>query len=394
MICVFGGGANPNLIQKSIDDIALAISTAVSLNAISGMIVEWGAGLIYSVLNSVNITADRAQAILYQMADDGYYDKILDIMTVNASDSTITVNGNFPASINRYKTLTVNNGVTFSGNALPGVLIADIISNDGTIKATATKGAAGAAGGDGVGVGGTGIGGLIILARTLTVGTIRSNGNNGVSGTTVTTDGNGGAGGAGLFWRIGADVVATGGNGGDTLAGGKGIGSQNAGGGGGGTGHIGGNGGVATIVDFATGMSLLVELIKTAADWWLQNVLSKIPTLVKSFPNLGGSGGGGGSAANLNGACGGGGGGGGQIIAVSTTLITGIFTAPGGNGGNGGTEGAGDSGGGGGAGGVIYVLYAVKIVTNASGVSGGAIGTSDVNAATVGGNGIFKEIII
>jgi hypothetical protein len=345
---------------------------------------------IGGILAGPGLRADRAQAILYQLIDDGYYDKVVGALTYGAPSATITSNTTLTAGINRYNYLSVASGVTLTLGAGPGILIANTISNLGTIASGWTCGAGGAAATSGAGAGGAGCGAVIILARSITVGTITSNGAAGGDGSVVTASSSGGAGGAGNFWLISGDSVPNGGTGGYH----GGAGNPNGGGGGGPSStYKGGDGGSATTTTYSTGLGLLTELLKATVDWWLVNVAGKTPTTTKSIPSLGGSGGGGGGARDTYGAGGGGGGGGGQIIIYSASVTAGTVQARGGAGGNGGTEGSYDAGGGGGGGGIIYVFYKSLSGSFTYDVSGGAGGTGDY-AGAAGGTGVFRAIAV
>ena len=347
-----------------------------------------------AILGDVNLSADRAQAILYSMADQGFYDKVLAIIVVGASNYSVTANTTLTTGVNRYGTLSISSGVTLTLGAGPGVILADTISNSGTIASGWVKGSGGAAGASGAGAGGNGAGAVILLARSITIGTVRANGGAGGNGSTVATSGAGTSGAGGLFWTVGTDTPPNGGSGPSGISG-SGAGRPNGGGGGGAasSSYIAGSGGSATVTSFSDAPSLLKELLKSACDWWLVNVAGKSPSSTKSIPNLGGSGGGGGAAYDTYGAGGGGGGGGGEIIVYGTSVTAGSLFAVGGAGGSGGTEGPYDGGGGGGGGGIIYVLYKSLTGTDTFSVGGGAGGGGD-GAGTAGGTGIGREIAV
>jgi hypothetical protein len=351
------------------------------------------ASRISLILTDTSVSADAAQSILYKWIDGEVdYDKLLQVLTYGAPDYSVTASTTLTTGVNRYGTLSISSGVTLTLGASPGVIIADTVSNSGTIVSGWVCGAGGAPGKSGAGAGGGGCGALIILARSMTVGTITANGVAGGSGSTVAATAGGGAGSGGSFWLISGDSVPSGGNGGGALGG---LGKPNGGGGGGGPGAniFGGNGGVATTTTFVDGVSLLKEILKTVVDWWLVNVAGKTPTTTKSIPSLGGSGGGGGAAYDAYSASGGGGGGAGQIIVYGTSITAGSVQAVGGAGGAGGAEGSYDYGGGGGGGGIIYVFYKSLTGSFTYNVSGGAGGTGD-GAGTAGGTGVFKAIAV
>jgi hypothetical protein len=347
-----------------------------------------------AILSDAGMPADRAQSILYSMVSQGFYNKLLDIITLDASDASYTSNTTLSTGVNRYRSLSIASGITLTLGASPGVIIAYSVTNSGTIASGWVKGAGGSAGASGAGAGGGGKGAVIIFASNMNVGTVTANGANGGNGSTVSGYGTGGDGSAGNFWLISGDAVPNGGNGGGNY--GVGLGKPNGGGGGGtysGSGYWGGKGGTATTTTFTSGTSLLQQLFKAVCDWWLVNVVGKSPTSTISIPSLGGSGGGGGGAVDGYSASGGGGGGGGQIIIYGTSITAGTVQANGGNGGNGGNEGTDDCGGGGGGGGIIYVFYKSLTGTNTFSVSGGARGEGDLRG-TAGGAGIGREIAV
>jgi len=337
-----------------------------------------------TILKSSGLTADRTQAILYSMVDNGYYDEVLAAITADASDQTYSTSTSLSTGVNRYRSLSIASGVTLTLNAGPGVIIADTISNSGTIASGWVKGSGGSAGASGAGAGGAGRGALIILARNLTTGTVTADGASGGNGSTVAASGSGGAGTGGALLELVALPAGTGGTGG----GAGGSGAKNAGGGGGYSTQKGGAAGAASVTTLGDARSLLVEILKAACDWWLVNVAGKTPTATKPFPSLGGSGGGGGAAYDGYCAGGGGGGGGGQVIIYATSLTAGTVSAKGGNGGNGGSEGTADAGGGGGGGGTVYIMYRKLSGTITIYVSGGAGGTGDA-AGSAGSTGSY-----
>jgi hypothetical protein len=333
------------------------------------------------ILSNANMTANKAQSILYSMVEQGFYDKLLDIITLDAPNASYTSNTSLSSGVNRYRNLSIASGVTLTLGAEPGVVIAYSITNSGTIASGWIKGAGGV-GGCGAGDGGGGRGSVAIFANSVTVGTVTSNGANGFSATAPSYWCGGGAGGAGNFWLIQGDSVPYGGNGGGSYGG---SGQPNGGGGGGAGARYGGAGGSATTATFTNAQSLLTQFFKSVCDWWLVNVVGKTPSSTISIPSLGGSGGGGGYAASgVGDAGGGGGGGGGQIIIYGTNAIAGSVQAKGGNGGG---RYSGGGLGGGGGGGIVYVLYKSLSGTFTYDVGGGA-------GANAGGTGVFRAISV
>jgi hypothetical protein len=334
---------------------------------------------VKSILAHPNVAASRVQAILYAMADQGLFDRLMNLFTFDRTDATYTTSTTLATGVNFLRNVSVASGVTLTLGASPCVLVADTLTNSGTITTNVVKGAGGAPSVAGVGAGGDGLHGIIVLARSVSVGTIRADGRPGGDASSITTSGAGNNGTGGLFWEISGYPAGMGGKGAHVTRHG-GAGSKNAGGGGafdtvGGVG--GGAGGAATVITFASPTDLLRELFKTVADLWIVNVLGKSPTTTKPSPALGGSGGGSGLGRDGSEASGGGGGGGGQIIIYGNSVTAGTVTAVGGRGGHGGAEGGNDCGGGGGGGGIVYVFYKSLTGTFSFNVAGGAAGTGD-----------------
>lgn len=348
---------------------------------------------IKAILASARISGDRVQEILYAMADKLYVDRLLEIITLDATDEAISADTTNTEGVMYRKTLSIAAGVTLTIGAGPGVVIADTVDNSGTIASGWTVGTGGAPGTP-PGAGGGGVGAVIILARTANIGTVTATGGAGEAGSTTAASANGSDGGGGNFWVVDPDTVPSGGDGGAYDVAGAGAGNPNGGGGGGhSSAYLGGDGGSATVTNFSDGSSLASELLKCAADWWIQNVLGKTLTSAKSFPNLGGSGGGGGVDVDGYNDAGGGGGGGGEVIIVANGVTAGTVDVSGGAGGNGGAEGGYDSAGGGGGGGIAYVLYKSLTGTMTFTAAGGAGGTGDYIGAA-GGDGVGRAIAI
>ncbi len=342
-----------------------------------------------SILNG--LSADRAQAILYSMADKLYVDKLVQILTNDAPDVTLSAATTY-TGVNRFKTLDLG-GYVYTADGQPHVIIADTIRDSvggGAIDKTKTGGAGGAAG-QAPGAGGAGGGGLIIICRTFNA-VAHADGAPGEDGNRApTVTAAGAAGGAGSMIRVGTDVPGNGGRGGYWVGGDPGAGgAPGAGGGGGynsGSSDAGGDGGSITLTTYASYSALAADILKAAIDWWLVNVLGKTPTTTKSFPSCYGAGGGGGgdnSAAGDD--CGGGGGSGGWLCIIALD-IQGTLTADGGAGGSAG------SGGGGGGGGIVYALYKNSCTATLS-AAGGAAGSGGYYAPVAGGAGTAKAAAI
>jgi hypothetical protein len=362
-----------------LNDTNMSISKATQILSDNNML----ASRVAQILSDANITADRVQSILYSMADQGFYDKLLDIITVNAPDASYTSNTSLSSGVNRYRNLSIASGVTLTLGASPGVIVTYSVTNNGTIASGWIEGA----GGSGLSVlygggkGGDGSGAVIILASNINIGTVTSNGGTGANGSPPSRIFAGSAGNAGAFWLIQGDSAPSGGDG--SYYGG--AGDINGGGGGGTINGYGGKGGAATTTIFANANSLLDQLFKPICDWWLTSVINKTPSSTVSIPSLGGSGGGSGGCDSSNGRSGGGGGGGGgQIIIYGTSVTAGSVQAKGGNGGTG-YNGGGNGGGGGG--GMVYVFYKSLNGTFTYDVGGGT-------GANAGGTGVFRAISV
>jgi len=352
----------------------------------------WLAPVLRDLVKDPALSADKAQAILYGVVEGRQYRKILQIITEEQADETITADTTLTGIILR-RNVSISAGVTLTLDGQPAVLIADSVVNDGIITKTPTGGAGGTTP-SAPGAGGNGGGGLIIIARYFKGGVVRANGVAGEGGATVAAGwGHGGAGGYGEALRLETDTLGAGGKGGD---GGR-AGEGKVGGGGGGIADpgalgSGGSGGDITYTDFADAYELTERIFKPAVDFYLDSI-GKTPTTPLAFPNVRGAGGGGGAENDYYGDCGGGGGSAGVVYAVALDIEGGTFEANGGNGGDGGTEGGNDGPGGGGGGGLIYVLTEREITAPTFAVSGGLAGTGDY-AAVDGGAGVSRVILL
>jgi len=344
------------------------------------------ASRVVSILTNPNLSANEAQSILYAMTN---YAKQIDIITYGASDETISSNSSYSSTVRR-NNLTINSGITLSLSAQPNIIIANTLTNYGTMDKTQTGGAGGARGGGYGGLGGTGGGGAIIIVKNfVSSGTIQANGGAGGNASQGTTGGSGGTGGAGNINRIGTNTLGSGGSGGAYNSGGGGPngspGTTNQ--------YGGGYGGSVTYTTINTAGDLYHQLRKATIDWWLQNVALKTPSTITSFPNIYGSGGGGGGNYYAPGqytdyyySGGGGGGSGGQIIVLADSLNnTGTIKANAGNGGSGYDRGG---GGGGGGGGIVYALYRTTLVSAGTLQAAGGSGGGGYNNGSAGGTGV------
>ena len=317
-----------------------------------------------------NLSTDIVKKIMYKLVDLGYYEKLIDIITYDASDVTLTSNRTF-SGVQRFRNLNLN-GYTYTADGQPHVIIAYSINvpSASSIIKTATGGGGGYNGS----VGGDGYVYVDIIDNYTSRG------------------GNAGGGG---------DCTRGGGGGGPLGYGGSGS-IQN-----------GGGGGPITVVK----TNLLITNLYTLSDWYIVNVLGRTPSSVISFTNSYNAGGGGGSetsggsgggcliifcnslncsgsivasgAGGSGGHSGGGGGGGGIIYIYSSIITCNTINATGGSGGNGNTGYGG--GGGGGAGGIVYVFYRNSYNITTINVSGGGGGLGKVNGSA-GQSGFYRII--
>jgi hypothetical protein len=351
---------------------------------------------IYKYLKE-RASADRAQAVLYKMAEKTYFKRLAEILTYGANDVTLTANTTY-SGINRFRDLNLN-GYTYTADGQPHIIIArDIyIPSSSVLTKTASNPV------DQPGSGYPGSPGYYILDTSQYP--------------------KGGSGGG--VWS----PPAAGGGGGGGIDGAGGGGYQS-----------GGVGGGALLLVLENTIQIAIALYYTVIDWYIVNILGKTPSDTVQIQNLraatggrggrsadgasGGLGGNGGgglmifcrnlynygtiSANGANGANGagssypgaiysggggGGGGAGGLIYVVTHSIVhTGSTVSKGGNGGKGGDAdplwGDGGGGGGGGSGGIIYFFYS-KSVSSISGtfdVSGGSGGAGG-SAGYSGGSG-------
>jgi len=340
------------------------------------------------VISNAAMAATAAQAILYGLANNYYYNMWVNIVAQNAGSTTISANVTISSPLYS-QNLTVASGVTVTCGTTTCFFVAQSFNNYGTI--VSPNGATGAPSpGADIGGGGTGGGGIVVIAATAALGNLNVAGSHGgVGNSGATTAANGGGGGAGVFYVVTGVVVPGGGSG---AGGGKaGPAGVNGGGGGGSGTYDGGGGGSATLNAFASANSMLTYIIYGLSDWWLINVAGKAPSTTTQLTYLHGSGGGAGAgvAAAGNAGGGGGGGGGGEVVVYGFNIVSGTINAVGGTGG-----GSPGSGGGGGGGGLVFVLYGAtsgSVTANVAGGAGqsgggaGASGTAYIAAVTVNG---------
>ena len=365
----------------------IAISTNVSVMT------------LLALISNASLSATAAQGLLYGLANNYYYNKLIYTITANAVSSlTFSTNVTITTSPIIAQSITIASGVSVTCNLKTCYFIAQVFNNQGTITSLGGGGGGGNAGNGGSGGGGGG-GGIAILAVTASVGAINVGGyGGGYANTSYTTGGNGGAGGNEVaFVTVSGVGIPMGGNGGSPSSSvAFGLGEYNGGGGGASLCCYGGTGSAASpvIYSFPDYQSLVTYMMESVADWWLSNVVGKRPPQTASLLSFYGAGGGGGGGAAVTGyaGAGGGGGGGGEVIIYGYNVIGGTVFAAGGNGGMG-YVGSTTAGGGGGGGGLVFVMYGPRGLSGTMNVNvaGGLAGTGAAQyaAATPGQTGVY-----
>jgi len=100
---------------------------------------------VYSILSNANLSADKTQSILYAMVEKGYLARLIDIMTHNVSNTTLSADTTY-SGVNRFRTLDIA-GYKYIADGQPHVIIAYEVKDSvggGVISKTATGGAGGA----------------------------------------------------------------------------------------------------------------------------------------------------------------------------------------------------------------------------------------------------------
>ena len=317
------------------------------------------------------ISANSAQFLLYQLAQNYYYNKWIQTITAGFGSTTISTNVTITTSPIIAQSLTISTGVTVTCGLKTCYFVAQQFNNYGTI--VNHNGASGGQGffiGDGNG--GAGGGGIVVLALTSALGTLNVNGNNGANGGITNESGNGSNGATGYIYILSTNV-ALGGSGGGSGGGGAPNGAVASGS------YAGGNGGSVILYISSNGNLMLSNIMQGISDWFTINVLGKSLSSTTPLPIIynGGGGGAGGNSSTGSGG-GGGGGGGGEVIAYAYNFINGNISA---NGGNGGAGNGSAGNGGGGGGGYIYVFYGStsgSLTLSVSGGSGNAAGKTGI----------------
>jgi len=308
-------------------------------------------GTIYKYLKE-RADADRAQDILYKMANRLYFKRLAEILTYGASDAALTANATY-TGINRFRDLNLN-GYTYTADGQPHIIIArDVYIPSGSVLSkTASNPVNQPSSGD------PGSPGYYILD----------------------TDKYPKGGGGGNSW---VPLPYGGGGGGGGIDGPGGIGYQN-----------GGPGGGALLLVLRDTIQIAVGLYYSVIDWYLVNVLGKTPTDTVAIQNVRASTGGRGGRSNVGASGGlGGNGGGGLQIFCRNLYNYGTIAANGANGANGVGSPyifSGGGGGGGGAGGLIYIVaHGIRNAgtVQSRGGSGGKGGDGDPLNGDGGGGG-------
>ncbi len=332
------------------------------------------------LMTSEGMSADYAQLILYQLAQNYYYNKWVYTVTASAPSSiTFSTNVTLSTNVLIAQNITIASGVTVTCGTTTCFFIAQAFNNQGTITAVGATGGLSPA--LDIGNGGTGGGGVVIIAVTAVPGTINVAGSPGGNGAGSAAAVPGSSGVGGMLFILSGMAVPSGGTGAGAKAGG---GSYNAGGGGG-TAYAAGYGGNATVNSFSSPNAMVTYILQGLSDWWLIKVLGKAPSSTTPLAFMYGSGGGSGGGGIGNG---GGGGGGGEVVVYGYDVVSGSINAVGG------TGGSGAYGGGGGGGGLVFIFYGAtsgSVTANVAGGAGqsggatGANGTAYIAAVTVNG---------
>jgi len=333
------------------------------------------------VISNAALSATAAQAILYSLANNYYYNEWVNTVTANAGSTTISTNVTVVSPLYS-QNLTVASGVTVTCGTTTCFFVAQSFNNYGTI--VNPYGATGAPSpAIYIANGGTGGGGIVVIVVTATLGNLNVAGSpGGVGNSGAYASVSGGGGGTGVFYVVTGVVVPVGGSGAGASGYAGKAGVNGGGGGGGGDEHYsGGIGGGATLYAFASANSMLTYIMQGLSDWWLIKVLGKAPTSTTPLIYFYGSGGGsgGGVYTSYYPGGGGGGGGGGEVVVYAFDVVSGTINAVGGTGG-----GSPGNGGGGGGGGLVFVFYGAtsgNLTASVNGGIGGDIGSTGLAGA-------------
>jgi hypothetical protein len=342
------------------------------------------------LINNAAMAATAAQAILYGLANNYYYNNWVYTVTANAGSTTISTNVTVVNPLYS-QNLTVASGATVTCGTTTCFFVAQSFNNYGTVVA---YGGAGGVPLDSAGAGGTGGGGIVVVAVTAVLGTLNVKGYPGGNAAGYAASGTGGGGSAGIFYVTSGVTVPLGGTGGNATNGYIGAAGLNGGGGGGSDqNYYGAPGGNAAVYLLSSPNDMVAYILQGLSDWWLTATVGRPPTYVTLLAYMYGSGGGAGAVTNGYQSGGGGGGGAGEVVVYGYDIVSGTVNAAGGNGGEGSyscsTCGAG--GGGGGGGGLVYIFYGAtsgSVTANVAGGTGGPGLGGGSNGAT-GSTGVL-----
>jgi hypothetical protein len=344
---------------------------------------------ILALISNAALSATAAQGLLYGLAENYYYNKLIQTITYNATSITFSTNTVISTNVLIAQNITISSGVTVTCGTTTCFFVAQVFNNQGTIACPyGAHGGPACPSEGGGGAGGTGGGGVVIIAYTAAIGTINVNG--GVGGTEYYNStaawcfGSNGAGGQ--FAIVSGISVPIGGSGPNVSSAAPpgGYGEPNGGGGGGGGYYNGYSGGSATVYSFTDGNALITYAVQGISDWWLTNIVGKAPPQVTPLLYVYGSGGGNGGESSQDYGGSGGGGGGGEVIVFGDEVTAGTISAVGGTGGY---NTANKGGGGGGGGGIVLVFYGTGGLngTMSLDLAGGATGVSASGAIGLAG---------
>ena len=341
---------------------AAQILISLSTSQIMNIVINPGMSCtsLATILGNAVISADTAQFILYQLANNYYYNKWTCTVAANEPPITFSTNVTLATNVLIANNITIMPDVTVSCGTSTCYFVTQLFNNYGTV--VNGNGAINATGP------GTGGGGIVIIAGTNKLGSVVVAG--GTGGPAKSTY----IGGTGVLYVAGNVTLGMGGTGAyyssATYQGAGGAPFGVPGGGGGAT------GGPVVLYSFSSNNSMLTYILQGLSDWWLLYVLNKSPASTTPLLYMYGAGGGGGQNAN-------GGGEGGEVIAYGNVIVDGNINAQGG--GSDGSYGATGSGGGGG--GVVYVFYGLAAGQVSINVAGGNGGNASYPGGT-GGTGI------
>jgi hypothetical protein len=329
-----------------------------------------------AILSNAGLSANNAQLVLYYMAQNYYYNRWANTITGNAGSTTISTNVTVVNPLYS-QNLTIASGVTVTCGTHTCFFVAQSFNNYGTI--VNPYGAPGGTAPTIAGAGGTGGGGIVVISITAVLGTLNVNGGNGITAVGYrSATGTGGYGMAGAFYVTTGVAVPSGGSG---IVSGQ-NGGPNGGGGGEGYLYNGAPGGGSTDYSFSNPNAMITYILQGIGDWWLANVVGKVPSTTTQLAFMYGSGGGGGSEASGYASGGGGGGGGGEVVTYGYNILSGTINAAGGAGGTGmAASGYAAGGGGGGGGGLVFIFYGATSGTVTADLAGGAGGAGSTSSA-------------